>query len=48
MDLMYSRVSKLSLWTLHLFPEGGEPISVFDFIDPPGEDSDKKSLQLRT
>lgn len=25
----------------HLFPEGGEPISVFDFIGLPGEDSDK-------
>lgn len=45
---MYSRDSTLSLWTLKLFPEGEEPISVFDFIGLPGEDSDKKPLQLRT
>lgn len=31
----------------HLFPEGGEPISVFDFIGSPRESSDKKPLQLR-
>lgn len=47
-DQMHSRDSALSLWTLHLFPEGGEPISGFDFIGPPGENFDKKPLQLRT
>lgn len=47
-DPVYSRDSTLSLWTLHFFPEGGEPVSVFDFIGPPGEDSNKKLLQLRT
>lgn len=44
---------KSSLWIQHchfghLFPEGGEPNSVFDFIGSPGENSDKKPLQLRT
>lgn len=35
-DPMYFRDSTLSLWTLDLFPEGGKPVSVFDFIGSQG------------
>lgn len=33
-----------SLWTLYLFPEGGVPISVFDFIGFPGEEDSEVEL----